>query len=93
MDIFELIQNSAHLFATPNDSLGHGILSDFSPQEDIIKYFYFECKDETRFVFSFKNYLTRLIWIQRLAHHKAFYLYEYANSSPDKLRYLREGAS
>ncbi len=25
MDIFELIQNSAHLFANPNDSLGHGI--------------------------------------------------------------------
>ena len=58
------------------DSLGHGNLSDFSPQEDIIKYFYFECKDETRFVFSFKDYLTRLIWIQRLATWIEFYLYD-----------------
>ena len=75
------------------DSLGYGILSEFSPQEDVIENFYLECKDKTDFVKAFHSPITRLIWRERLENHKAFYLYEYANSSPDKLRYLREGAS
>ena len=58
------------------DSLGYGILSDFSPQTDIIESFYYECRDKTDFVKSFHSAITRLIWRERLENHKAFYLYD-----------------
>ena len=70
------------------DSLGYGILSDFSPQTDIIESFYYECRDKTDFVKSFHSAITRLIWRERLEEHKAFYLYDCA--SPIS---IKEGAS
>lgn len=59
------------------DSLGHGILSEFSPQEDVIENFYLECKDKTPFIKAFHSPVSRLIWRERLKRSKEFYLYEY----------------
>lgn len=59
------------------DSLGHGILSEFSPQEDVIENFYLECKDKTPFIKAFHSPISRLIWRERLKRSKEFYLYGY----------------
>ena len=48
------------------DSLGHGILSEFSPQEDVIENFYLECKEKTPFIKAFHSPISRLIWRERL---------------------------
>ena len=57
------------------DSLGHGILSEFSPQEDVIENFYLECKEKTPFIKAFHSPISRLIWRERLKSPKWFYLY------------------
>ena len=57
------------------DSLGHGILSEFSPQEDVIENFYLECKEKTPFIKAFHSPISRLIWRERLKSPKCFYLY------------------
>jgi hypothetical protein len=59
------------------DSLGYGILSEFSPQEDVIENFYLECKDKTPFIKAFHSPVSRLIWRERLKRSKEFYLYGY----------------
>ena len=59
------------------DSLGHGILSEFSPQEDVIENFYLECKEKTPFIKAFHSPISRLIWRERLKSPKCFYLYGY----------------
>ena len=55
--------------------MGHGILSEFSPQEDVIENFYLECKEKTPFIKAFHSPISRLIWRERLKSPKCFYLY------------------
>ena len=67
------------------DSLGYGILSEFSPQEDVIENFYLECKEKTPFIKAFHSPISRLIWRERLKSPKCFYLYGHKISTLENI--------